>query len=97
MRSRLIFSVLTAFSLTAFAVGGDVRENVTQKGFSVESPDKACAAAAKRLKQEAAMAGWKILSKGNVPCECKVADGGWRCTITALVEKPDPDDDGYRN
>lgn len=97
MRSLLLALALTSCSLAAFALGGDVRENVTHSGFSVESADKACEAAAKRLKLNVGTMGWKILSKGNVPCSCKAADGGWRCTITALVEKSDDDTAGYRD
>ncbi len=93
MRRFALILTLTALCSTSWALGGDVVEPVTQSAVSPVSADKACEAAAKRLKKYVALNGWSITDKGNVPCDCKQDEGGWRCAITAQVHKPNEDDD----
>jgi hypothetical protein len=88
--SALLLVLLSGLTVSpAFALGGDVQENVTKQGFDPASADKACASAAKLLKTHVQANGWTILTKGDVPCSCKVEQAGWMCSITALVDKPD--------
>lgn len=77
---------------------GETKAKHTARGYSIESSDKACAAAAKSFKQTASLHGWKVVTRGNIGCDCKDVDGGgWRCSLTAEVLKPEDDDSGYRN
>jgi hypothetical protein len=95
---RLLLPLFLAVLTPAALALGDVQEPVTHQGFSAVSSDKACHVAAQRLKSNVNAMGWTILSKGNVPCDCKAVLGGWQCSITALVRKPSDDDSSeYRN
>lgn len=83
------FLIMLTLTPLGYALGGDERANITHTGFSPVSADKACGVAAKRLKENVGIMGWTILSKGNVPCNCETVKGGWSCSISALVSKPE--------
>jgi hypothetical protein len=84
-----ILLLLSSNLALAQVFGGDVVEQVTQSGTSATSANEACSAAAKRLKENVSVMGWKILTKGNVPCACTATNGEWQCHITATVQKPE--------